>query len=152
MARYRQENTGGLDDTQLRQLHSQLDTLDTLENHREEILHSLSTSNTLTDVIRMEIEAAESLDILEEIYQPLQQPQVTPAQQARDSGLEPLALRMIEPGFSVRSVSEIVPGFPLEEALDGARHILAEDISRLPDIKEAAQRALHVFYDIFCVF
>src|SRR5690606_1445926 len=91
IARYRKEVTGGLDDTQLRDLETRLGYLRELEDRRAAILASIDEQGKLTDELRADIEAADSKSRLEDLYLPYKQKRRTRAQIAREAGLEPLA-------------------------------------------------------------
>lgn len=144
VARYRQEATGCLSDGQLRQLYSQLEALDRLEERRDSVLQTLAQSRALTDVMRMEIDSAQSVEVLEEIYEPFQAPRISPANLAREAGMEELAKEILQEGFTMQSAQELCLGNELEDALEAAREIMAEDISHVPEVKEATEKALKV--------
>ena len=91
IARYRKEVTGGLDDTQLRNLETRLGYLREMEDRRAAILSSIGEQGKLTDELRAEIDAADSKSRLEDLYLPYKQKRRTRAQIAREAGLEPLA-------------------------------------------------------------
>ena len=91
IARYRKEVTGNLDDTQLRNLEERLLYLRELEDRRAAILASIEEQGKLTDTLRAAIEAAETKQVLEDLYLPYKPKRRTRAQIARECGLEPLA-------------------------------------------------------------
>ncbi|HRF83248.1 MAG TPA: Tex-like N-terminal domain-containing protein, partial [Pseudoxanthomonas sp.] len=91
IARYRKEVTGGLDDTQLRNLESRLGYLREMEERRAAILASIEEQGKLSGELRAEIEAADSKSRLEDLYLPYKPRRRTRAQIAREAGLEPLA-------------------------------------------------------------
>jgi uncharacterized protein len=92
IARYRKEVTGGLDDTQLRNLEERLAYLRELEDRRAAILASIEEQGKLTPgTARAEIEHAETKQRLEDLYLPYKQKRRTKAQIAREAGIEPLA-------------------------------------------------------------
>ena len=91
IARYRKEVTGGLDDTQLRNLETRLVYLRELEDRRAAVLSSIAEQGKLSDALRAEIEAADSKSRLEDLYLPYKPKRRTKAQIAREAGLEPLA-------------------------------------------------------------
>src|SRR3546814_16458044 len=88
---YRKEVTGGLDDTQLRNLETRLAYLRELEDRRAAILASIDEQGKLGDGLRADIEAADSKSRLEDLYLPYKPKRRTRAQIAREAGLEPLA-------------------------------------------------------------
>ena len=133
IARYRKEVTGGLDDTQLRNLADRLSYLRELEARRAIILGSIKDQGKLTDALARSIAGAETKAALEDIYLPYKPKRRTKAMIARENGLEPLlqailADRRTAPETLAQGyLSEAVPG--VKEALEGARDILAEGLS-----------------------
>ncbi|PFG64454.1 uncharacterized protein AXZ77_3094 [Thioclava sp. ES.031] len=133
VARYRKEVTGGLDDTQLRQLSDRLGYLREMEARRETILNSIREQGKLTDDLARSIARAESKATLEDIYLPFKPKRRTKAMIARENGLEPL-LRAIQEDRNAAPealaegyVTEAVP--TAKDALNGARDILTEELS-----------------------
>ncbi|HEY0506202.1 MAG TPA: Tex family protein [Lysobacter sp.] len=132
IARYRKEVTGGLDDTQLRNLETRLTYLRELEDRRAAVLASIEEQGKMTDALRADIEAADSKARLEDLYLPYKQKRRTRAQIAREAGLEPLADGLLADPTQVPE--ELAAGFVDAEkgvadakaALDGARAILME--------------------------
>lgn len=132
IARYRKEVTGGLDDTQLRDLESRLRYLRELEDRRAAVLDSIAEQGKLTDALRADIEAADSKARLEDLYLPYKPKRRTKAQIAREAGLEPLADGLLaDPSlqpevFAAGFVSEEKQVADVKAALEGARAILME--------------------------
>ena len=132
IARYRKEVTGGLDDTQLRNLEVRLGYLREMEDRRAAILASIAEQGKLTDELRAEIEAADSKSRLEDLYLPYKPKRRTRAQIAREAGLEPLADGLLEdPGrvpeeFAAQFVDADKGVADAKAALEGARAILIE--------------------------
>ncbi|MBD9370827.1 RNA-binding transcriptional accessory protein [Xanthomonas sp. XNM01] len=132
IARYRKEVTGGLDDTQLRNLEVRLTYLREMEDRRAAILSSIEEQGKLTDALRGEIEAADSKSRLEDLYLPYKQKRRTRAQIAREAGLEPLADGLLADPTQVPET--FAAGFvdadkgvaDAKAALEGARAILIE--------------------------
>ena len=91
IARYRKEKHGSLDDEQLRELDERLRYLRGLEERKETILASIEEQGKLTDELRAQIEAAETMVLLEDLYRPYKQKRRTRATIAKEKGLEPLA-------------------------------------------------------------
>jgi len=91
IARYRREATGGLDDTQLRQLAERLQYLRELEDRKAVVLKSIEEQGKLSDDLRAQIEAADNKTALEDLYLPYKPKRRTKAQIAREHGLQPLA-------------------------------------------------------------
>ena len=94
IARYRKEVTGGLDDTQLRDLQEQLIYQRELEERRASILQALGDSGKLTEELERDIWAADTKQRLEDLYLPYKPKRRTRAQVAREAGLEPLAMML----------------------------------------------------------
>lgn len=132
IARYRKEVTGGLDDTQLRNLEVRLAYLREMEERRATILASIDEQGKLTDELRAEIEAADSKSRLEDLYLPYKQKRRTRAQIAREAGLEPLADGLLsDPSqvpeqFAASFVDADKGVADAKAALEGARAILIE--------------------------
>jgi uncharacterized protein len=132
IARYRKEVTGGLDDTQLRNLETRLGYLREMEDRRAAILSSIGEQGKLTDELRAEIDAADSKSRLEDLYLPYKQKRRTRAQIAREAGLEPLADGLLTDPSQVPeefAASFIDPDKGVADAkaaLEGARAILIE--------------------------
>ncbi|HZX30383.1 MAG TPA: Tex family protein [Rhodocyclaceae bacterium] len=146
IARYRKEVTGGLDDTQLRTLEERLNYLRELEDRRAAILQSIDEQGKLTPELKVEVMEAETKQRLEDLYLPYKQKRRTKAQIAREAGIEPLALALLEdPTLSPEAEAEKYlnadAGFADAKAvLDGARQILmekfAEDAELLGQLRE----------------
>lgn len=132
IARYRKEVTGGLDDTQLRNLETRLRYLRELEERRSAVLTSIAEQGKLTDALRADIEAADSKSRLEDLYLPYKPKRRTKAQIAREAGLEPLAEGLLADPTLAPEV--FAAGFvdaekgvaDVKAALEGARAILME--------------------------
>ena len=132
IARYRKEVTGGLDDTQLRNLETRLSYLRELEDRRAAVLASIEEQGKLTDELRKEIEAADSKSRLEDLYLPYKPKRRTKAQIAREAGLQPLADGLladpmkVPEAFAASFVDAEKGVVDTKAALDGARAILME--------------------------
>ena len=132
IARYRKEATGGLDDTQLRNLDERLAYLRELEQRRTTVLASIEEQGKLTAELRAEVENADTKQRLEDLYLPYKQKRRTKAMIAREAGLEPLALALLaDPNLIPESEAEKYIGAAngiadIKAALDGARQILME--------------------------
>ena len=138
VARYRKEATGGLDDTQLRTLADRLSYLRELEARRATILQSIKDQGKLTDELTRSILQADTKSTLEDIYLPYKPKRRTKAMIARENGLEPL-LRAIQNDRST-DPQALAEGYLSEQvetvkaALDGARDILAEELTESADL------------------
>ncbi|HIF9204495.1 TPA: Tex family protein [Photobacterium damselae] len=158
VARYRKEVTGGLDDTQLRNLESRLGYLRELDDRRKVILKSISEQNKLTPQLEAEINQADSKTRLEDLYLPYKPKRRTKGQIAIEAGIEPLADLLwqhpdTDPEVAAHNHIDADKGFADTKAvLDGARAILmerfAEDAALLEKIRrhltEQAELTSHV--------
>lgn len=134
IARYRKEQTGALDDTQLRQLHERLGQLRDLESRRTSILDRLREQNQLTPELELALNAADSRARLEDLYLPYRPKRRNKAQEAREAGLEPLAQQALKSGTLPRNRlgQHLNPdaGFADPDAVaEGVRQILLETLS-----------------------
>jgi protein Tex len=135
IARYRKEATGSLDEVQITAIRDRLGQLADLDSRRETILASLEKHGHLTDELRAKVQAAESLAVLEDIYLPFKPKRRTKATIAREKGLEPLAQTiMAQTGTDPREAAlpfvDTEKGVAsLDEAIEGAGHIMAEMIN-----------------------
>src|SRR5690606_22636847 len=135
VARYRKEVTGGLDDTQLRNLEERLHYLRELEDRRATILKSIDEQGKLTPELAGQIQNAETKTLLEDLYLPYKPKRRTKAQIAPEAGLEPLAdLLLQEPTNDPEKVAVeyLNAEHKIEtakDALDGAKQILMERFS-----------------------
>lgn len=138
VARYRKEVTGGLDDTQLRQLAERLVYLRELEARRAAILESIGEQGKLTDELKLKIAAAATKAELEDIYLPYKPKRRTKAEIARERGLGPLAEAIMADRAAVPL--QLAEGYITEEvpdtksALEGVRDILSEQFAENADL------------------
>lgn len=148
IARYRKEATGGLDDTQLRDLQEQLIYQRELEERRAAILTALSESGKLTEELERDIWGADTKQRLEDLYLPYKPKRRTRAQIAREAGLEPLAKLLWEdplrdPETEAEAFVNADKGVAdVRAALDGARDILAEMFYENADMLEELREFL----------
>mgnify|MGYP002567314504 FL=1 len=150
IARYRKEATGGLSDEVLRNLNDRLTYLRNLNKRKEEISKSIEEQGKMTDELKIQIENAITLSEVEDIYRPYKQKKRTRASIAKEKGLEPLAT-IIYLQTDKRPVLEIAKEFineekgvnNEEEALTGAKDIIAENIS---DVAEYRKRIKQMCY------
>lgn len=147
VARYRKEMTDSLDEEQLRQVAERLSYRRNLETRRAAILKSLREQEVLTPALQADIEAADTLQRLEDLYRPYKPKRRTRATQAREKGLQPLAdllLTQPEDGdlatIARPFLSEAVP--TIAEAYSGAKDIVAETISDDAEVRAAARALL----------
>lgn len=152
IARYRKEATGSLDEVAITSIRDRLEQLAELDNRREAILRSLEERELLTDELRENIEQAETMAVLEDLYLPFRPKRRTRATIAREKGLEPLARRIFDQdetdpaakdpeGVAMVFVDAEKGVNSVDEALSGARDIIAEWINEDAGAR-AALRAL----------
>jgi len=145
IARYRKEATGGLDEEQIRALSALLESLRTLDERRETIIASIEEQEKMTPDLHAALLAAETRTELEDLYQPYKPKRRTRASMARERGLQPLADQIL---FQVRGeidpqtvalefTGDEVP--TADDALAGARDIVAETISDHPDVRRVTR-------------
>src|SRR4051812_10313372 len=138
VARYRKEATGGLDDTQLRTLEERLVYLRELDDRRQAIMDSLHAQDKLTPELAEAIREAETKARLEDLYLPYRPKRRTRAQIAREAGLEPLALALLQdprldPALTAKGYVDADRGVAdTATALEGARWILIETFAEDP--------------------
>src|SRR5579871_6925212 len=136
IARYRKEATGNLDEVQIRDIEEKLAYFRDLAARRETILASILEQGKLTDELKARIEATLDRSELEDLYLPYRPKRRTKATIAREKGLEPLALYLWSQEAADQPLAEFAAGFvnpekevsSVDEALEGARHIVAEMI------------------------
>jgi protein Tex len=146
IARYRKEATGGLDDIQLRSLEERLIYLRELEDRRVVVLNSIDEQGKLTPALKQSILEADTKNRLEDLYLPYKPKRRTKAQIAREAGLEPLALSLLQDPMlnpEQQALAYVNPDKEIPDvkaALDGARQILmekfAEDADLLQKLRE----------------
>ena len=145
IARYRKEATGGLDEEQLRQVSTMIEKLRALDERRATVLASIEEQGKLSDELRAQIMAAETMTALEDLYAPYKPKRRTRAMVAREKGLQPLADLILQQAKDKRPLESIVAPFlnenvaTVEEALAGARDIVAETISDHPGVRKTTR-------------
>ena len=143
IARYRKEAHGSLDDQVLRELETRLQYLRNLDKRREEILNSIEEQGKLTEELREKIEAATVLATLEDLYRPYKQKRRTRAMMAKEKGLEPLAMYLLERRVTEPTLEDAAAPYvdaekgveTVEDALQGASDIIAEMVSDDADVR-----------------
>ena len=142
IARYRKEATGTLDDEQLRKLFERLTYLRNLEEKKEQVLSSIEEQGKLTEELRAQIIAAETLVVVEDLYRPYRPKRRTRATIAKEKGLEPLAaLIMLQ--NTKQTLEELAEDYinpekevnTAQEAIAGAKDIISESISDEADYR-----------------
>jgi uncharacterized protein len=148
IARYRKEAIGGVDEVVVRSIKERFDYLVELNERRQAILTSIEQQGKLTDELREKINGCMVKNELEDLYLPYKPKRRTKAMIAREKGLEPLALRLMEqsaqgnPEVEAAVFVDAEKGVnSVEEALEGARHIAAEIVSEKADVRALVREA-----------
>ena len=143
IARYRKEQTGSLDDTVLREFSDRLTYLRNLEKRKDEVISSITEQEKMTDEIASAIEKAITLVEVEDIYRPFKPKRKTRASVAREKGLEPLVVILMEqdpktvPSEEAEAFVNGEKGVAsADEALAGAMDIIAEDLSDSAELRK----------------
>ena len=143
IARYRKELHGAMDDTTLRNLETRLTYLRSLQQRREEVKKSIENQGKLTEELSQAIDNAATMTEVEDLYRPYKQKRRTRGSMAREKGLEPLAQAIFaqdgqDPAALAASFVDPEKGVnTVEEALQGANDIIAEDLSDDADIRKS---------------
>ena len=142
IARYRKEATGALNDEVLRNLYDRLNYLRNLEEKKEQVINSIEEQGKLTEELRAQILAAETMVVVDDLYRPYRPKRRTRATIAKEKGLEPLAniisLQMTDQPLEVTAEEYINAEKEVntaEEAIEGAKDIIAEFISDEADYR-----------------
>ncbi|HEY1038072.1 MAG TPA: Tex family protein [Bacteroidia bacterium] len=142
ISRYRKEVTGSLDEVQVMQIRDEIERLRQLESRRAAILKSIDGQGKLTEELKEKIEEAETLSQLEDLYLPYKPKRRTKATIAKEKGLEPLALMILEQknidldAEVMAFVNEEKEVKNPKEAFQGARDIIAEIVSEHAETRE----------------
>jgi len=156
IARYRKETTGSLDEMSVTTIRDRLTQLSELDSRRESILKSIEQQGMLSKELQEKILAAETLPILEDIYLPYKPKRKTRASIAKEKGLEPLALLILEqkgkdPFQEAKPYINTEKGIDsIDDALSGARDIIAEIVNEAPRAR-ASLRQLFADQGVFKV-
>lgn len=149
ISRYRKERTGNLDEVQIGDIVKFKEQFETLEKRKTSILKAIEEQNALTAELRQKIELTQDLTTLEDLYLPFKKSRKTKAETARQNGLEPLAKIIMSQNASdlktiaLRYVNAIIAS--ADDALEGARHIIAEWINERSDIRNNIRHQLERF-------
>jgi protein Tex len=139
ISRYRKEMTGSLDEVQIGDIKTQLAKLQEVDKRRESILKSIEEQGKLTAELQQQITETYDMTVLEDLYLPYKRKRKTRASIAKEKGLEPLAVFLLEQKDS--SISREAQKFineeveNIEEALQGARDIIAEQVNEDMDVR-----------------
>lgn len=145
IARYRKELTGNMDEVQVETVFKLYGQFKELEKRKATILETIDQQNQLTPDLRKQIEDCEEMCQLEDLYLPYKPKRQTRASKARDKGLEPLAnwlMRQETGDVSVRGSRFFPKDMEVEEALQGARDIIAERVSEDKRVRENLRRQI----------
>lgn len=143
IARYRKETTGSLDEVQIASIRDRMQQLHDLDKRREAVLKSMTEQNVLTGELSKRLAAAETILEVEDIYLPYKPKRKTKASVAREKGLQPLADAIMEQtqinihAKAEQYLDEEKGVVTIEDALAGARDILAEFISEQAELRSA---------------
>ncbi|MDG5490522.1 Tex family protein [Psychroserpens sp. SPM9] len=139
ISRYRKEATGNLDEVQIGQIVKYKEQFETIEKRKLSILKTLEEQGVLTSELEAKVKACTESTTLEDLYLPYKKSRKTKAETARKNGLEPLAKIIMSQNandlesIAYRYVKGVVAS--VEEAFEGARHIIAEWINERSDIR-----------------
>ncbi|WP_439098728.1 Tex family protein [Bacillus weihaiensis] len=143
IARYRKEQTGALDEVQIRDISDQWTYIQNLENRKEEVIRLIEEQGKLTEQLKIDIQKSMKLQQVEDLYRPYKQKRRTKATIAKEKGLEPLAHWILELpsqgdilGKAREFVNEEKEVTSAEEAIQGAKDIIAEQISDEPAYRQ----------------
>ncbi|MCK6541387.1 RNA-binding transcriptional accessory protein [bacterium] len=144
IARYRKEVTGGMDENQIRDIQDKMTYYRALEARKEVVLKSIEEQGKLTDELKARIVAATMLQEVEDLYLPYKPKRRTKGIIAKEKGLEPLAFQILAQEITSGTLDEYAQPFinpekgvtTVDEALQGARDIIAEIISEDADVRK----------------
>jgi uncharacterized protein len=150
IARYRKEATGNLDEVQIRDIQEKAEYFRELEDRRESILASIEEQGKLTPELKAKIEATLEKNELEDLYLPYKPKRRTKASIAREKGLEPLAQYLWDQQAGEKPLDDLAATFisgekgvaSADEALEGARHIIAEWVSENAEMRKAVRQMM----------
>ncbi|EGQ25085.1 Tex family protein [Sporosarcina newyorkensis] len=146
IARYRKEATGSLDEVQIKEIEDSYHYVKSLEQRKEEVLRLIEEQGKLNDQLKADIERATVLQRIEDLYRPYKQKRRTKAMIAIESGLEPLADEMMQQTNSSIEKSAAVyvntekEVHTIEDALEGAKFIIAERVSEDATMRERIRK------------
>lgn len=150
ITRYRKERTGNLNEVVIHEIQLRVRRLRDLAERKETILKAIEKQEKLTPELAEAIRSAENLKRLEDLYLPYKPKKRTKASEAREKGLEPLALRVWERDEELTDLQAAAAEFvnaekgadSAEKVLEGVGHILAEAVSEMATVREATRRAV----------
>ncbi|MGQ9005908.1 Tex family protein [Bacillus subtilis] len=143
IARYRKEQTGSMDEVQIQTISERWQYIQNLNQRKEEVIRLIAEQDKLTDDLKRKVEQSVKLQEVEDLYRPYKQKRKTKATVAKSKGLEPLADYILTlpqddrlAATADQYISEEKEVFTREEAIEGAKHIIAEQISDEPTFRK----------------
>ncbi|MGG1338321.1 Tex family protein [Bacillus subtilis] len=143
IARYRKEQTGSMDEVQIQTISERWQYIQNLNQRKEEVIRLIAEQDKLTDDLKRKVEQSVKLQEVEDLYRPYKQKRKTKATVAKSKGLEPLADYILTlpqddrlAATADQYISEEKEVFTREEAIEGAKHIIAEQISDEPAFRK----------------
>lgn len=144
IARYRKELTENLDEVEIEKISDLLKSYDELERRKKSIIKAIEDQDSMTDSLLSKIKNSDSMVELEDLYLPFKKKRRTKAESAREAGLEPLAkIIMSQNGDNLEQVAKRFLSKEIKsvlDALEGAKHIIAEWISENPYVRQKLRR------------
>lgn len=137
IARYRKEQTGGLDEVEIKQINDEYQYLVNLQKRKEEVIHNIEEQGLLTTELKNDILKQTKLQRVEDLYRPYKQKKKTRATEAKRKGLEPFAKWLKNPSLEMTIEEKATQFFNeeiknIEQAIQGAQDIIAEKVSDEP--------------------
>ncbi|MCY8839332.1 Tex family protein [Bacillus atrophaeus] len=143
IARYRKEQTGSMDEVQIQTISERWQYIQNLNQRKEEVIRLIAEQDKLTDELRQKIEQSVKLQEVEDLYRPYKQKRKTKATVAKSKGLEPLAEYILTlpkddriAEIADQYISEEKEVLSREDAIEGAKHIIAEQLSDEPSFRK----------------
>ena len=150
IARYRKEQTGGLDEVEIKQIDDEYQYMVNLQKRKEEVINNINEQGLLTDELKQDILKQTKLQRVEDLYRPFKQKKKTRATEAKRKGLEPLAIWLKQPKLT-ESIESKAQQFINEEvkdtsaAIQGAQDIIAEHISDEPKYRKKILKDTYMY-------
>lgn len=137
IARYRKEQTGGLDEVEIKQINDEYQYMVNLQKRKEEVIHNIEEQGLLTTELKNDILKQTKLQRVEDLYRPYKQKKKTRATEAKRKGLEPFAKWLKNPSLDMTIEDKATQFFNeeienIEQAIQGAQDIIAEKVSDEP--------------------
>ncbi|MCY8827127.1 Tex family protein [Bacillus atrophaeus] len=143
IARYRKEQTGSMDEVQIQTISERWQYIQNLNQRKEEVIRLIAEQDKLTDELRQKIEQSVKIQEVEDLYRPYKQKRKTKATVAKSKGLEPLAEYILTlpkddriAEIADQYISEEKEVLSREDAIEGAKHIIAEQLSDEPSFRK----------------